>query len=233
MLPLPSIPSVPILRSFPRRLGARGSLLAGLVVLESFLLLALIAFVLLSARGSDEFHAREALLAEPDLPPGWVPVSADTYPFMENSPVIRLLLEDETVAGAFSAYRDPTDSSAVATYVVFRPDDPLTLESEPRGEDLTRLALLVSEMERLGRERLGGALPEVAFAVSDVPVSGSLRGRSLAPATEEGVQSDFVLFTAGPAMALVMLEHPRGQEPFRSVEELASLVHVRILDELT
>ncbi len=233
MLPSPSILSAAVLRRFPRRLSGRGKLLAGLVGVELLLLLALIAFVVVSARGGDEFQARRALLAEGDLPAGWVAVSPDTYPFMENSPVIRLLLEEETVAGAFSSYRDPTDSSAVATYVVFRPDAPLTLEGEPRGEDLTRLALLVSEMERLGRERLGGVLPEVAFAVSDVPVSGSLRGRSVAPVVGEGMQSDFVVFSAGPVMALVMVEHPRGEEPFRSVEELASLVHGRILDELS
>jgi hypothetical protein len=232
-LPLPSTLSALIPRWSPRRLGARGSLLAGLVVFEFFALLAVIAFLLVSAGESDDFRARGALLAERDLPPGWVPVSADTYPFVENSPVIRLLLEEETVAGAFSAYRDPTDSSAVATYVVFRPDDPLALEGEPRAEELTRFALLVSEMERLARQQLHGALPEVSFAVSEVPVPGALRGRSLAPAVGDGVQSDFILFTTGPVLALVVVEQPRGQEPFQPVDELARIVYGRILDELT
>jgi hypothetical protein len=225
--------SAPVLRWFPGSVSARWRLLIGLVAFEFFALLALIAFLLVAARGSDEFQARRALLAEPDLPSGWVPVAADTYPFMTDSPLIRLLLDDETVAGAFSAYRDPTDSYAIATYLIFRPDQPLTLAEEPRGADLTQFALLVTDMERLARQRLHGVLPEVSFAVSEVPVPGALRGRSLAPVAEDGVQADYVVFTTGPVLALIVVEHPRGQEPFRSVEELAQIVHDRILDELT
>lgn len=225
--------SAPALRWFPGSLSVRWRLLVGLVVFEFFALLALIAFLLVAARESDEFVARRALLAEPDLPSGWVPVAAESYPFMKDSPLIRLLQEEETVAGAFSAYRDPTDSSSIATYLVFRPDQPLTLAEQPREADLTRFALLVTDMERLARQRLHGAVPEVSFAVTDVPVPGALRGRSLAPVAQDAVQSDFILFTTGPVLALVVVEHPRGQESFRPVEELAHIVHSRILDELT
>ncbi len=45
--------------------------------------------------------------------------------------------------------------------------------------------------------------------------------------------ADFILFTTGPVLALIMIEHPRGQEPFRPVEELARIIHGRLLDELT
>ena len=223
----------PVRRWFPSRPGDRARIFAGLLAFELLAVLALIAFLLVTARGSDEFLARRTLLAEPDLPPGWVPVPADTYPFMEDSPLVRLLLEEETVAGAFSAYRDPTDSSAVATYVVYRPDAPFTLTGVPTGDDLTPFVLLVTDMERLARQRLSGALPEVSFAVSDVPVPGALRGRSLAPVTEGGVQSDFILFTTGPALALVVEEHARGEEPFRPIEDLARIVHSRLLEELS
>ena len=228
-----SMLSAPVLRWFPGRPGGRGLLLAGFVAFEFFALLGLIAFLLVAARESDEFLARRVLLAEPDLPPGWAAVPAGTYPFMNDSPVIRLLQEEETVAGAFSAYRDPTGSSAVATFVVFRPDDPLTLAEQPGGDDLTRFALLVTDMEPLARQQLHGALPEVAFAIADVPVPGALRGLSLAPVAEDGIQSDFILFTEGPVLALIVVEHPRGQEPFRPVEELARIVHNRLLEELT
>jgi hypothetical protein len=204
----------------------------GLVALELLGLLALIALVVVPTRESEGFEARKTLLAEADLPPGWVPVPANTYPFMADSPVVGFLEDEATEAGAFSAYRDPTDSSAVATYVVYRPEKPVTLEGEPRGDQLPLLALLVTDMERLARQRLDGTLPEVSFAVSDVPVSGALRGRSLAPPTGGGVQSDFVIFSTGSALALVVVEQPRGQEPFRSVEELASIVHSRLLEEL-
>jgi hypothetical protein len=214
---------------FPGRLGR---LLVGLVALEFLALLALIAFVVVPTHESEGFQARKTLLAETDLPPGWVPVPANTYPFMTDSPVVNLLLDQDTEAGAFSAYRDPTDSSAVATYVVYRPEEPVTLEGEPRGEQLPLLALLVSDMERLARQQLDGSLPEVSFAVTDVPVSGALRGRSLAPPVGDGVQSDFIVFSTGSALALVVVEQPRGQEPFRSVEDLASIVHSRLLEEL-
>jgi hypothetical protein len=87
-------------------------------------------------------------------------------------------------------------------------------------------------MERLARQRLGGALPELFFAGTDVPVPGGLRGRSLAPPYGEGVQSESILFTTGPVMALVVVEHPRDQEPFRPVEELAQVVYSRIQEQL-
>lgn len=232
-MPSLSIVWTPVRRWFPSRPGDRVRIFAGLLASELLALLALIAFLLVTARGSDEFLAPRTLLAEPDLPPGWVPVPADTYPFMEDSSLVRLLLEEETVAGAFSAYRDPTDSSTVASYVIYRPDDPLTLADDPTKDDLTPFALLVTDMERLARQRLSGALPEVSFAVSDVPVPGALRGRSLAPVTEEGVQSDFIVFTTGSVLALVVEEHPRGEEPFQSIEELARIVHSRLLEELS
>ena len=37
----------------------------------------------------------ETLLAENDLPSGWVPVEATAYPYVTNSPLIRLLLEED------------------------------------------------------------------------------------------------------------------------------------------
>lgn len=232
------MPSLSIARAavrgrLPSRPGDRVRIFAALLAFELLALLALVAFLIVTSQGSDEFLARRTLLAEPDLPAGWVPVPADTYPFMEDSPVVRLLLEDETVAGAFAAYRDATDSSAVATYVVYRPNEPLTLTGDPTGDDLTSFSLLVTDMERLARQRLSNALPEVSFAVTDVPVPGALRGRSLAPPTGAGVQSDFILFTAGPALVLIVEEHPRGEEPFQPIEELARTVHSRLLEELS
>jgi hypothetical protein len=193
----------------------------------------LAATALVRARGNgDEFVARETLLTESDLPSGWVPVEAAAYPYMTNSPLIRLLLEEETVAGAFSAYRDPEDSSTVATYVVFRPNEPLSLHAGDDDRTLETVSPLVIELERLARQRLGGAPPELFFATTDVPVPGSLRGRSLAPPTGEGVQSDSILFATGPVLALVVVENPRDTEPFRPVEELARTVYSRVLEQL-
>ena len=221
------------LRCLPGLPGGRRRLLLALLALEAVLLMGLAVTVFARARGgSDEFVARETLLAENDLPSGWVPVEATAYPYATNSPLIRLLLEEETVAGAFSAYRDPEDSSTVATYVVFRPNEPLSLQTGDDDHTLKTVAPLVAELERLARQRLGGASPELFFAATDVPVSGSLRGRSLAPPTDEGVQSDSVLFATGPVLALVVVEHPRDSEPFQPVEELARLVYSRVLEQL-
>ena len=189
--------------------------------------------ILVRARaGGDEFVARETLLAEGDLPSGWVPVEAAAYPYMTNSPLLRLMLEKETVAGAFAAYRDSEDSSTVATYVVFRPDEPLALQTGDDDRTLKTMAPLVTELERLARQRLGGAPPELFFATTDVPIPGSLRGRSLAPPTGEGVQSDSILFATGPVLALVVEEHPRDGEPFQPVDELARIVYSRVLKQL-
>jgi hypothetical protein len=208
-------------------------LLLALVVVELGLLAALLAVLAARAGGTDEFVARDTLLAEADLPAGWVPVEAAAYPYMTGSPLLSLMLEEETVAGAFSAYRDPEDSSAIATYVVFRPNKPLVLRAG--GDDdrtLEKMTPLVAELERLARQRLGGAVPELFFASTDVPVPGALRGRSLAPPYGEGVQSETILFTAGSVLALVVIEHPQGQEPFRPVEELAQVVYSRIQGQL-
>jgi hypothetical protein len=201
--------------------------------LEAVLLVGLGATALAKARGEgDEFVARETLLAGGDLPSGWVPVEPTAYPYMTNSPLLRLMLEEETVAGAFSAYRDPEDSSTVATYVVFRPDDPLVLRTGDDDRTLKTMAPLVTDLERLGRQRLGGALPELFFASTDVPSPGSLRGRSLAPPTGEGVQSDSILFAAGPVLAVVVVENPHDGKPFRTVEELAQIVYSRVMEQL-
>jgi hypothetical protein len=217
----------------PRRLGPRRHLLACLLALELAALVGLLAAILTTVGSEDDdFVARETVLDQRDLPTGWVPVEAAYYPYMTSSPLLTLLLEDETVAGAFSAYRDPQDSSAVATYVVFRPHEPLLLPAGPDSGTLKRVAPLVMELERLARQRLDGALPEVFFAATDTPAAGALRGRTLAPPTGEGVQSDFVLFTAGPVLALVVVEHPDGEEPFQPVEELAQLVYGRIQRQL-
>jgi hypothetical protein len=88
------------------------------------------------------------------------------------------------------------------------------------------------ELERLARQRLDGTLPNIFFAATDVPAPGALRGRSLTPPTGEGVQSDFVLFTKGPVLALVVVEHPDAEEPFRPLHELAQLVYGRIQEQL-
>jgi len=220
-------------RRLPGLPRGRRRLLLALLAIELVLLVGLVVTVFVRARGGgDEFVARETLLAEGDLPSGWVPVEATAYPYMTNSPLILLLLEEETVAGAFSAYRDPEDSSTVATYVVFRPNEPLTLQTGDDDRTLGTVAPLVAELERLARQRLGGALPELFFAATDVPIPGSLRGRSLAPPTGEGVQSDSVLFATGPVLALVVVEHPRDTEPFQPVEELARVVYNRVLQQL-
>ena len=224
MRPLHRLPGLP---------GGRRRLLLALLAVELALLVSLALTVLVRARsGGDEFVARETLLAEGDLPSGWVPVEAAAYPYMTNSPLIRLMLEKETVAGAFSAYRDPEDSSMVATYVVFRPGEPLTLQAGDDNRTLQTVTPLVAELERLARQRLGGATPELFFAATDVPIPGSLRGRSLAPPTGEGVQSDSVLFATGPVLALVVVENPRDTEPFQPVEELARVVYNRVLQQL-
>jgi len=221
------------LRSLPGLPGGRRRLLLALLAIELALLASLVATVLVRAGGGgDEFVARETLLAEGDLPSGWVPVEATAYPYMTNSPLIRLMLEKETVAGAFSAYRDPEDSSTVATYVVFRPDKPLALHAGDDDRTLKTMAPLVTELERLARQRLDGALPELFFAATDVPIPGSLRGRSLAPPTGEGVQSDSILFATGPVLAVVVVEHPRNAELFRPVDELAQIVYSRVLKQL-
>lgn len=220
-------------RLLPEPLRRRRSLLAALLAVELLVLAALVAAILLRAGSEDDdFVARETLLAQRDLPPGWAPVAAADYPYMTNSPLLRLMLEEETVAGAFSAYRDPQDSSAVATYVVFRPHEPLLLPADVDSGSLAKVAPLVLELERLARQRLDGALPELFFATTDVPTPGALRGRSLAPPTGEGVQSDSILFTTGPVLALVVVEHPGGEEPFRPVQELAQLVYGRIQEQL-
>jgi len=224
MRPVHRLPGLP---------GGRRRLLLALLAIELVLLVSLVATVLARARGEgDEFVARETLLAEGDLPSGWVPVEAAAYPYMTNSPLILLLLEEETVAGAFSAYRDPEDSSTVASYVVFRPNEPLALQAGDDDHTLKTVAPLVAELERLARQRLGGASPELFFAATDVPIPGSLRGRSLAPPTGEGVQSDSILFATGPVLALVVVEHPRDTEPFQPVEELARVVYSRVLEQL-
>jgi hypothetical protein len=208
-------------------------LLVALAAVELAMLIALVATLLLAAGGdTDDFVARETLLAERDLPQGWAPVEAAVYPYMTNSPLLTLLLEEETVAGAFSAYRDPQDSSAVATYVVFRPGEPPLLPADGDFQRLGEMAPLVLELERLARQRLEGDLPDLFLAFTDVPTPGALRGRSLAPPRGEGIQSDSILFTTGPVLALVVVEHPGGQEPFRPVEELAQLVHGRVLEQL-
>lgn len=217
----------------PEPLRRRPRLLVAILALELVLLAALVAAILMTARGADgDFVARDTLLAEHDLPPGWAPVAAAGYPYMPNSPLITLLMEEETVAGAFSAYRDPQDSSAVATYVVFRPDEPPLFPADRDSRSFKKLTPLVLELQRLARQRLDGAFPEVFFAATDAPAAGALRGRSLAPPTGEGVQSDFVLFSTGPVLALVMVEHPDGEEPFQPVEELARLVYGRIQEQL-
>ncbi len=225
-----------LLHRFRRPLGSvrgRRALLVSLLALEIVILSGWAISVLVKVGGEDEeFVARETLLFEDDLPPGWVPVEAAAYPYMTNSPLIRLLLEEETVAGAFSAYRDPANTSAVATYVVFRPEAPLALQTGEDGRTLGEVAPLVIEMERLARQRLDGGIPEVFFAATDVPIAGALRGRSLAPPEGEGIQSESILFSTGPVLALVMVEHPRGEEPFRPVEELAQIVHRRIQEQL-
>ena len=207
-------------------------MLLALVVVELGLLAGLLAVLAARAGGTDEFVARDTLLAEGDLPAGWVPVEAAAYPYMTGSPLLSLMLEEETVAGAFSAYRDPEDSSAIATYVVFRPNKPLVLRASDDDRTLEKMTPLVAELERLARQRLGGAVPELFFASTDVPVPGALRGRSLAPPYGEGVQSETILFIEGSVLALVVIEHPRGQEPFRPVEELAQVVYSRIQEQL-
>jgi len=221
-------------RSLLEPLRGRRRLLLTLVAVELVVLAGLVAAVLVRVgiEGDNDFVARETLLAEQDLPPGWLPVAAAAYPYVTNSPLLRLMMEEETVAGAFSAYRDPQDSSAIATYVVFRPDEPLMLLASRDSSTLGRVAPLVTELERLARQRLDGDLPELFFAATDIPAPGALRGRSLAPPSGEGVQSDFVLFTTGPVLALVVVEHPSGEEPFRPVEALAQLVYRRIQEQL-
>jgi len=213
--------------------GGRRRLLLALLVLELVLLSGLSVTVLLRALDRNhEFVARDTLLAESDLPSGWVPVEAAAYPYMKGSPLLTLMLEKETVAGAFSAYRNPEDSSAVATYVVFRPDEPLAIRAGSDDASLQGVAPLVLELERLARQRMGGTLPELFFAESDVPIPGALRGRSVAPPTGEAVQSESILFATGPVTAMVVVEHPRGQEPFRPIEELAQTVYDRIQEQL-
>ena len=212
--------------------GRRGILLA-LVVVELGLLVGLLAVLVARAGDQDEeFVARDTLLSEGDLPAGWLPIDAGVYPYMTDSPLIRLMLEEDTEAGAFAAYRDPEDSSGVATYVVFRPNKPVVLQTTGDAGALERMTPLVAELERLARQRLGGAVPELFFAGTDVPIPGALRGRSLAPPYGEGVQSESVLFSTGPVLALVVVEHPTDQEPFRPVEELAQVVYDRIQERL-
>lgn len=211
----------------------RRRLLLALLALEMVLLMGLVATALARAKGgADEFPARETLLDQTDLPSGWVPVEAAAYPYMADSPLLRLMLEEETVAGAFSAYRDPEDSSTVATYVVFRPDDPLTLQGGDDDRTLETVTPLLGDLERLARQRLAGALPELFFASTDVPVPGSLRGRSLAPPTGEGVQSDSIIFSTGPVLVVVVVENPADGEPFRPIEELAQIVYRRVVEQL-
>ena len=218
----------------PGPLRRRRHLLVALLAVELAVLAALVAAIpiITADDPGDGFAAYDTLLAEHDLPPGWIPVEAAAFPYMANSPLLTLLMEEETVAGAFSAYRDPNDSFAVATYVVFRPHDPLLLPADPDSGSLEKVTLLVIELERLARQRLDGALPNIYFAAADVPTAGALRGRSLTPPTGEGVQSDFVLFATGPVLAVVMVEHPDEEEPFRPVEELAQLVYSRIQEQL-
>jgi hypothetical protein len=217
----------------PRFLGGRRRLLFALLAIELALLVGLGLTALVKAKaGAHEFVARDTVLTAGDLPSGWVPVDATTYPYMKNSPLLSLMLEKETVAGAFSAYRDPQDSSTIATYVVFRPDQPLALHTGDDDRTLETVTPLVLEMERLARQRLDGGLPELFFAATDAPVPGSLRARSIAPPTGESVQSDSILFVQGPVLALVVMEHPRGEEPFQPIEELARIVYGRVLQQL-
>lgn len=232
-MPLPKMLTLARFHLLPAPLRRRPRLLAAILALELLLLAGLMtAVAMVAGGGDDDFIALDTLLGERDLPEGWAPVTATAYPYMTNSPLLTLLMEEETVAGAFSAYHDPQDSSAVATYVVFRPHEPLLLETDPNSGSVKKMMPLVIELERLARKRLGGPLPNVFFAATDVPTPGALRGRSLSPPRGEGIQSDSILFSTGPVLALVMIEHPTGEEPFRPVQELAQLVYGRIQQEL-
>ena len=45
-------------------------------------------------------------------------------------------------------------------------------------------------------------------------------------------RTKWVFFTEGPVLALVVVEHPDDEEPFRPVEELAQLIYGRIQEQL-
>lgn len=187
-----------------------------------------------SGASSDEgFSAPRALLSAQDVPSGWAAVSPDEFPFSLPSPLLDLLFAESTVSGAFSVFRDSSGLRGAATLVVLNEAHPVFLTDKVNTDRLKEVAPLIAEQERLARLTAGGAGVPIHFALTDLPREGSLRSRSvLEGPSGELMFSDSILFSEGPVLATVTVQFLEKEGPFRPVEDLAVMVHQRVLEEL-
>ncbi len=193
------------------------------------ILLAVTTLAALSACGGGSAGLEDAAISSRDVPSAWLPSDLDDakgQALLDALP--ELLTKDADARIVIHAFEAESGLHGVATMFIETDDATAIPTAADNDEVLGPLSLLlVREDALLLPDPIGGD-PNAYFAVSELPVPGSIRSRLIRLVDEDLIHSDSLTFNVGNVMAVVTVWYPEEEGPVGDLSEIASTVEARL-----
>jgi hypothetical protein len=179
--------------------------------------------------GGSVHELRDAAITSRDVPADWGLADFGDAEAQRLWAVLPELLASDSETRLFvRALQGENGLHGTAT-ILIETGDPAALPKSTDGERaLGPLSRLLAEQDAFLNPDIRGGDPGAYFAVSDVPLPGSLHSRLVRLLDDGYLFSDSTIFSVGPVLAVVTVWYPEQDGPFRQVDELASDVADRL-----
>lgn len=192
-------------------------------------LIAVTTLAVLSACGGGSASLESAAISSSDVPSAWLPSDLDDakgQALWDTLP--QLLTKDSAARIIIHAFEAESGLHGVATMFIETDDAAVIPAAAEDDEVLGPLSLLLmSEDALLLPDPIGGD-PNAYFAVSELPVPGSIRSRLIRLIDEDLIHSDSLTFSVGNVLAVVTVWYPEEEGPAEDLGEIALTVEARL-----
>jgi len=192
-------------------------------------LFAVVTLAVLSACGGGSAGLEDAAISSSDVPAAWIPSELDDAKGQALWDTLPLLLTKNSAARVvIHAFEAESGLHGAATMFIETDDATVIPTAAADDEVLGPLSLLlISEDALLLPDPIGGD-PNTYFAVSELPVPGSIRSRLVRLIDDDLVHSDSLTFSVGNVLAVVTVWYPEEEGPAEDLSEIASTVEARL-----
>ena len=193
-------------------------------------LIAVTTLAILSACGGGSVALEDAAISSNDVPAEWLPSDLDDAKGQELWDTLpKVLKTDSDARVIIHAFEAESGLHGAATMFIETDDATAIPETSGENETLGPLSLLLVSEDALLLPDPRGGDPNTYFAVSDVPVPGTIRSRLIRLVDDDLIHSDSLTFSVGNVLAVVTVWYPEEEGPAEDLNEIASSVEARLV----
>ncbi len=189
----------------------------------------LLALLSVGCQGDAVADLKDAAVSSGDVPNDWVAADFDQSAASELWEVLPELLQANSDARLLLHVVEGAAGRHGASTIFVEAEEADALPRTEAGDEVFGpLARLLTLQDAILTPDVVGVDPSTYFAVSDVPLAGSLRTRLVRLLDDGYLYSDSAIFWVGPVLAVVTIWYPEQEGPFSPIDELAGKVAQRL-----